>query len=62
MTRRAKTNRAPKSSAGSATRFERVAVDFPTEFLRAIDREATWIGVTRQEWIKMRIADALPKD
>jgi hypothetical protein len=57
--RRVKRNRAPKSSAA---RFERVTVDFPTEFLRAIDREATWVGVTRQEWIKIRLADVLPKD
>lgn len=38
---------------------QRVNVDFPTELLRAIDREATRIGVTRQAWIKLRLADTL---
>lgn len=39
--------------------IQRVNVDFPTELLRAIDREATRIGVTRQAWIKLRLADTL---
>jgi hypothetical protein len=38
---------------------QRVNVDFPIELLRAIDREATRIGVTRQAWIKLRLADTL---
>jgi hypothetical protein len=38
---------------------QRVNVDFPTALLRAIDREATRIGVTRQAWIKLRLADTL---
>lgn len=38
---------------------QRVNVDFPVELLRAIDREAKRIGVTRQAFIKLRIADTL---
>jgi hypothetical protein len=40
---------------------QRVNVDFPTDLLRAIDQEAARIGVPRQAFIKLRIADALPK-
>jgi hypothetical protein len=39
---------------------QRVNVDFPADLLAAIDREAQRIGVTRQAFIKMRLADALP--
>ena len=39
---------------------QRVNVDFPVDLLAAIDREAKRIGVTRQAFIKMRLADALP--
>lgn len=42
---------------GRVTR--RVNVDFPEELLRAIDREARRIGVTRQAFIKMRLADVV---
>jgi hypothetical protein len=38
---------------------QRVNVDFPVDLLRAIDREARRIGVTRQAFIKLRLADAL---
>jgi hypothetical protein len=38
---------------------QRVNVDFPLELLRAIDREAQRIGVNRQAFIKLRLADAL---
>ena len=38
---------------------QRVNVDFPTDLLRAIDREATRIGVARQAWIKLRLADCV---
>ena len=38
---------------------QRVNVDFPLDLLRAIDREARRIGVTRQAFIKLRIADTL---
>lgn len=38
---------------------QRVNVDFPVELLRAIDREAKRIGVTRQAFIKLRLADTL---
>ena len=41
--------------------IQRVNVDFPTPLLRAIDREATRLGVTRQAFIKIRLADTLPK-
>ena len=48
---------------GRATRpgreVQRVNVDFPVDLLRAIDREAKRIGVTRQAFIKLRIADTL---
>jgi hypothetical protein len=38
---------------------QRVNVDFPIDLLRAIDQEARRIGVTRQAFIKLRIADTL---
>lgn len=38
---------------------QRVNVDFPLELLQAIDREARRIGVNRQAYIKLRLADAL---
>lgn len=38
---------------------QRVNVDFPLELLEAIDREARRIGVTRQAFIKLRLADAI---
>jgi hypothetical protein len=38
---------------------QRVNVDFPVELLQAIDREAKRIGVTRQAFIKLRLADTL---
>lgn len=40
---------------------QRVNVDFPLELLSAIDREARRIGVTRQAFIKLRLADAMPE-
>jgi hypothetical protein len=40
---------------------QRVNVDFPVDLLAAIDREATRIGLTRQAFIKLRIADTLIK-
>jgi hypothetical protein len=40
---------------------QRVNVDFPVDLLHAIDREATRIGVTRQAFIKLRLADTLTK-
>jgi len=44
---------------GRATR--RVNVDFPEELLEAIDREARRIGVTRQAFIKLRLADTVSR-
>jgi hypothetical protein len=41
--------------------IQRVNVDFPTALLAAIDAEATRLGVTRQAFIKIRIADTLPR-
>jgi hypothetical protein len=40
---------------------QRVNVDFPVDMLREIDREARRLGVTRQAFIKVRLADALVK-
>jgi len=39
---------------------QRVNVDFPVDLLRAIDAEARRVGVTRQAFIKLRLADVLP--
>jgi hypothetical protein len=38
---------------------QRVNVDFPVDLLREIDHEARRLGVTRQAFIKVRLADAL---
>lgn len=38
---------------------QRVNVDFPVDLLREIDREAHRLGVTRQAFIKIRLADSL---
>lgn len=40
---------------------QRVNVDFPADLLREIDQEARRLGVTRQAFIKVRLADALVK-
>ena len=40
---------------------QRVNVDFPLDLLREIDQEARRLGVTRQAFIKVRLADALVK-
>jgi hypothetical protein len=37
---------------------QRVNVDFPVDLLREIDQEARRLGVTRQAFIKVRLADA----
>jgi hypothetical protein len=41
--------------------IQRVNVDFPVDLLRAIDQEAKRIGVTRQAFIELRLADTLEK-
>ena len=41
--------------------IQRVNVDFPIDLLREIDQEARRLGVTRQAFIKVRLADALVK-
>jgi len=38
---------------------QRVNVDFPVDLLDAIDREAKRVGVSRQAFIKLRLADTL---
>ena len=38
---------------------QRVNVDFPVDLLREIDQQARRLGVTRQAFIKIRIADSL---
>ena len=60
--------RAAWSSAGSLANtvrpgraVQRVNVDFPVDLLREIDQEARRLGVTRQAFIKVRLADALAK-
>jgi hypothetical protein len=40
---------------------QRVNVDFPVDLLHAIDREAKRIGVSRQAYIKLRLADTLAR-
>ena len=40
---------------------QRVNVDFPVELLLEIDRQARRLGVTRQAFIKIRIADSLQR-
>ncbi len=48
---------------GKATRpgrtVQRVNVDFPVDLLDAIDREARRIGISRQAFIKLRLADLI---
>ena len=40
---------------------QRVNVDFQVDLLREIDQEARRLGVTRQAFIKVRLADSLVK-
>jgi hypothetical protein len=40
---------------------QRVNVDFAVDLLREIDQEARRLGVTRQAFIKVRLADAVSK-
>lgn len=42
--------------------IQRVNVDFPMDLLREIDQEARRLGVTRQAFIKVRLADSLVKN
>jgi hypothetical protein len=42
--------------------IQRVNVDFPVDLLREIDQEARRLGVTRQAFIKVRLADSLEKN
>ena len=45
-----------------ARAVQRVNVDFPVDLLREIDQEARRLGVTRQAFIKVRLADSLVKN
>jgi predicted DNA binding CopG/RHH family protein len=38
---------------------QRVNVDFPRALLEAIDAEAARLGIARQAYIKLRVADSL---
>ena len=49
------------NSARPGRDVQRVNVDFPVDLLREIDQEARRLGVTRQAFIKVRLADALVK-
>lgn len=40
---------------------QRINVYFPVDLLREIDQEAKRLGVTRQAFIKVRLADAVAK-
>jgi hypothetical protein len=40
---------------------QRVNVDIPLDLLAAIDAQARRVGVTRQAYIKLRLADSLPR-
>jgi hypothetical protein len=51
--------KAKKRKTRDAT--QRVNVDLPLELLAAIDADADRIGVTRQAWIKIRLADHLDR-
>jgi metal-responsive CopG/Arc/MetJ family transcriptional regulator len=49
----------PEKSSRPGRAVQRVNVDFPVDLLQAIDREARRVGVTRQAFIKLRLADTL---
>jgi hypothetical protein len=48
-----------KSARRPGREVQRVNVDFPIDMLHDIDQEVARLGITRQAFIKMRIADAL---
>ncbi|HEY0303056.1 MAG TPA: hypothetical protein VGC36_17040 [Rhizomicrobium sp.] len=48
-----------KSARRPALEARRVNVDFPDWMVKALDREANRIGVTRQSLIKLWLADRL---
>lgn len=58
------TARKPAAATGTPRRKDRepvqlVNVNFPLDLLARIDREAARIGIARQAWIKLRLADIL---
>ena len=50
-----------RKAARPGRAVQRVNVDFPVDLLREIDQEARRLGVTRQAFIKVRLADSLVK-
>lgn len=40
-------------------KVQRVNVDFPIGLLREVDAEANRLGIARQAYIKLRVADSL---
>src|SRR5579859_327480 len=48
-----------RNSTRPGRKVQRVNVDFPVDLLSTIDREAKRIGVSRQAFIKLRLADTL---
>ena len=49
----------PAKATRPGRAVQRVDVDFPVDLLREIDQEARRLGVTRQAFIKVRLADSL---
>lgn len=49
----------PAKASRPGRAVQRVNVDFPVDLLREIDQEARRLGVTRQAFIKVRLADSL---
>jgi hypothetical protein len=52
----------PGNAVRPGRAVQRVNVDFPVDLLREIDQEARRLGVTRQAFIKVRLADSLVKN
>jgi hypothetical protein len=52
----------PAKAVRPGRAVQRVNVDFPVDLLREIDQEARRLGVTRQAFIKVRLADSLVKN
>jgi hypothetical protein len=50
-----------RSAARRGRQTQRVNLDFPIDLLHAIDREARRVGVSRQAFIKLKLADTLAR-
>ena len=59
MTRAKPTARESYAAMQARRGTQRVNVDFPVAFLRDIDAEAARLCITRQAFIKLRMADAI---